>query len=97
MALLQPCGVVPGDQRCAVGFLSEKNLQWKIERSAGRREHHRCAGLRVAEDQQLCVGHMEADGAGFAGVIDESEELDVFFGEQGGEALDEFIDGVTAR
>jgi len=95
VALLQPGGVIPRDQRRAVRLLREKYLQREIECSAGRREHDGRAGLWVAEDEQLGCGQVEADCTCLRGVVDEREELYVLLGQQGGEALDEFVDGVV--
>ena len=63
-------------------------------RRCGGGEHDGGAGFGVAEDQELGGGHGEAGGEGFAGVVDEGEELDAFGGEEGLEAGDGLVDGV---
>src|SRR6185437_10363057 len=55
----------------------------------------RCPGFRVAEDEQLGGRHVKAYRVGFAGMIYQGEEFDVPFSEECGEALDEFVDGVS--
>jgi hypothetical protein len=96
VAGLQPRWVDPGELRAAVGGLSDEDLEWEVERGGGRGEHQGCAGFGVSEDEELRRRHGEAGGERFAGVVDEAEELDAFFFEEGFEAGDGFVDGMVS-
>ena len=96
MAVLEPGGVEPGELSFAGGGFGDENAEREIEGEAGRRQHEGCAGFGAAEDEDLGGWHGEAGGGGFAGVIDEAEELDAFFFEERFEAGDGFVDGVFA-
>ena len=96
MARLQPGWVVPGELDSSVGSFGYKDFERKVECRGGGGEHDGRAGFGVSEDEEAGGRHGEAGGLGFAGVIDDAEELDAFFFEQCFEARDGFVDRVMA-
>jgi len=96
MARLQPGWVVPGELDSSVGSFGYKDFERKVECRGGGGEHDGRAGFGASEDEEARGRHGEACGGGFAGVVDDAEELDAFFFEQGFEAGDGFVDGVMA-
>jgi hypothetical protein len=77
----------------AVGELGYEDAEREVEGGAGGGEHDGGAGFGIAEDEEPGGRHGEAGGCGFAGVVDEGEELDAFGGEEGLEAGDGFVYG----
>jgi len=94
VAGLQPDWIIPGELDGAVGGFGYEDFERQIERGGGSGEHDGCTGFGASEDEEAGGWHGKTSGGGFAGVVDDAEELDAFFFEQGFEARDGFVDGV---
>src|SRR5579859_7574365 len=96
MALFEPGGIVPEDEGFAGLGFGDEDFERQVDCAAGSRDHKRRSGCGVAEEEQLGGAHGEAGRGGFAGVIDEAEELDAFFLQQRLQPRDGFVDGIVA-
>lgn len=77
VTVLEVGGGVVREPNFAIGIFGDEDLQGQIESDAGRSEHERRAAFGIPEDEQLCVGHVQASFFRFAAMVDDSKELDV--------------------
>ena len=78
-----------------VRLFGDEDFDGEVERCARRGDHQGCSALGIAEDEQFGRPHFETRRDGLAGMIDEAEELDAFFIQEGLEPLDGLFDGMA--
>src|ERR1019366_291981 len=96
MPLLKIFGRVVGKPDFALRVLPGERLQRKIDGDTRGSDHQRRAAFGIAEDQELRGTHREAGLGSFAAVIDERENCDAFFFENGLQARQSFRNGIAA-
>jgi len=96
VALLEEGEAVVGDPDVALGVFGDEDFEGEIDGAGGGGLHDGGAAFGIAEDEELGVGHGEAGLLGFAAVVDEGEDGDIFGLEDGFEFFDGGVDGVIA-
>lgn len=75
MAMLQIDAVIIRKPCRAIRFFPDQQLERKIDRRGGRRQHERRARLGIAEDNELAGPHGKPRLLGLATMIDNCEQL----------------------
>ena len=88
---------IAGDLDLAVGVLPNQDLHWKIDRDAGRRDHERRSGFRIAEDQQLGGTHLHPCPLRLTAMIDHAEQFDPLGLQDPRKFLNRLVDRVLAE
>src|SRR5208282_3853555 len=80
----------------SVPVLPDQHLEWDIQRSKRRREHHRRAHIRLPEHDEFRVGHLHTSSFGYAAVIDDVEHREAPIRDQTPQSVDGPWDGLAA-
>jgi hypothetical protein len=82
---------VVGDPDFSLSIFPNQNFEWKIDRTAGRGQHHRRACFRVPENQQLGRSHSHSRFYRFSVVINNREQRNSLRLQNRFELLDRFV------
>lgn len=94
VALLKIFGIVVGEPDLSLRVLPGEGFEWEVDGGAGSGDHDGRAAFGIAEDEELGGAHFESGFGGFAAVVDEGEDGDAFFFENGLQAGEGFRNGV---
>ena len=78
MPALKVRRAIVGDPDFAFAVLPNQDLQRQIDRDAGRGNHERRSGFRIAEYQELGGPHLHSGSFRLTTVIDQGKQLDSF-------------------
>src|SRR5207237_7482948 len=96
MPLLQIGQAVVSDPNFPLSIFPDQNLERKVDRATGRRQHHRSACLWIPENQQLRGTHFYSCFYRCSAVVDQREQGNSLLLENPLELLDRFVHRVAA-